>query len=60
MNAIDVIRAWKDVEYRLDLSAEQWALLPKHPAGEVELDDGDIGYICDNPVPSAACITFDV
>ena len=30
---MDIIRAWKDEEYRLSLTEEQRALLPDNPAG---------------------------
>lgn len=33
MSKLDVIRAWKDEEYRAGLSKEQLALLPENPAG---------------------------
>ena len=33
----DIIRAWKDEEYRLSLSAEQRSILPEHPVGAIEL-----------------------
>jgi mersacidin/lichenicidin family type 2 lantibiotic len=33
---LDVIRAWKDEEYRLNLSEDQLAALPDNPAGIVE------------------------
>jgi mersacidin/lichenicidin family type 2 lantibiotic len=39
MNAIDVVRAWKDEDYRANLTAEQQAALPANPAGLVELTD---------------------
>lgn len=32
----DIIRAWKDPEYRSRLGAERQAKLPAHPAGEIE------------------------
>jgi mersacidin/lichenicidin family type 2 lantibiotic len=35
----DVIRAWKDADYRESLSAEDRAALPNHPAGLVDLSD---------------------
>jgi mersacidin/lichenicidin family type 2 lantibiotic len=38
MSKIDIVRAWKDEEYRLSLTDEERALLPQHPAGLVELD----------------------
>jgi len=36
---IDVVRAWKDEEYRNSLSEEQKAQLPENPAGLVDLTD---------------------
>ena len=39
MSKIDIIRAWKDEEYRNTLSPEELALLPTNPAGIVELTD---------------------
>ena len=42
MSYLDIIRAWKDEEYRLSLSEEQRAVLPEHPAGLIELEDVDL------------------
>ena len=42
MNNVDVIRAWKDEEYRLSLSDAERAQLPAHPAGLVELQDAEL------------------
>ncbi len=42
MSTVDIIRAWKDEEYRNSLSKEQQAQLPKHPAGLIELDDAEL------------------
>jgi mersacidin/lichenicidin family type 2 lantibiotic len=39
MSPRDVIRAWKDEEYRLGLNEEQRAALPAHPAGPIALAD---------------------
>ncbi|MBO1051935.1 MAG: mersacidin/lichenicidin family type 2 lantibiotic [Dolichospermum sp. DET73] len=39
MSNLDIIRAWKDEEYRNSLSAEQKAQLPENPAGMVDLTD---------------------
>jgi len=38
----NIIRAWKDVEYRNSMSASERALLPSHPAGDIELTDVDL------------------
>ena len=39
MNTMNLIRAWKDAEFRATLSAEELAALPQHPAGLVELPE---------------------
>jgi mersacidin/lichenicidin family type 2 lantibiotic len=62
----DVIRAWKDSEYRATLSAEQLEEIPSNPAGDalsemdLELIKGSAaadsgGYICS---VSAECWGF--
>jgi mersacidin/lichenicidin family type 2 lantibiotic len=45
MSHEDIIRAWKDEEYRNSLSEEQRAQLPENPAGMVELPDADMERI---------------
>lgn len=42
----DLVRAWKDENYRESLSEEQRELLPANPAGEVELTDADLQAAC--------------
>jgi len=42
MSHQNVIRAWKDEEYRLSLSDAERALIPENPAGIVELADSDL------------------
>ena len=37
----DIIRAWKDEEFRQGLSDAQRAQLPDHPAGAIEMSDLD-------------------
>jgi mersacidin/lichenicidin family type 2 lantibiotic len=39
MSHEDIIRAWKDEDYRNSLSEEQRAQLPENPAGMVELSN---------------------
>ncbi|MEZ4726144.1 MAG: mersacidin/lichenicidin family type 2 lantibiotic [Caldilineaceae bacterium] len=70
MNTINLIRAWKDAEYRATLSAEELATLPQHPAGLVELPEeemaavaggrsyftGTCGRVCQILTPSTAAI----
>jgi mersacidin/lichenicidin family type 2 lantibiotic len=36
---MNIIRAWKDKEYRMSLSDEELSLLPDNPAGPMELSD---------------------
>lgn len=42
MSQLDIIRAWKDEEFRNSLSAEQIAQMPVHPVGAIELTDADV------------------
>ena len=42
MSKLDVIRGWKDEDYRSSLSHEQRAMLPEHPAGVIELTDEEL------------------
>jgi mersacidin/lichenicidin family type 2 lantibiotic len=42
---MEIIRAWKDPEYRLRLSAAEKALLPDHPAGSIELTDAALAVV---------------
>ena len=39
MTKLDVIRAWRDKEYRESLNEQELATLPAHPAGLIELPD---------------------
>jgi mersacidin/lichenicidin family type 2 lantibiotic len=36
MSTDNIIRAWKDPEYRSSLSAQEYALLPASPAGTID------------------------
>lgn len=47
-----IIRAWRDPEYRLGLSAEERAELPEHPAGAIELTDEELELAAGGFVPS--------
>ena len=55
MSCLDIIRAWKDEEYRLSLSEEQRAVLPEHPAGLMELADAELIEV----VGAGGCTTKD-
>ena len=45
MSNVDIVRAWKDENYRSSLSEEQRALLPENPAGAIELTDMDLEQV---------------
>src|SRR5258708_3680287 len=38
----DIVRAWKDARYRQSLTAEQQAMLPENPVGELKLTEADL------------------
>ncbi|MFL6282074.1 MAG: mersacidin/lichenicidin family type 2 lantibiotic [Pyrinomonadaceae bacterium] len=42
MSKADVIRAWKDPEYRSTLGPTELAGMPENPAGAIELNDDDL------------------
>jgi len=42
---IDIVRAWKDEEYRNSLTSEQLAQLPPNPAGDVDLSEEDLDNV---------------
>ena len=51
MSHVDVIRAWKDDEYRRSLSDAQRAALPANPAGMVELTAADLREVVGGAIP---------
>ncbi len=60
----DVVRAWKDENYRQSLNEEQRGSLPAHPAGEIELADAEMesiygggGYGGGGPVGGAGALS---
>jgi mersacidin/lichenicidin family type 2 lantibiotic len=62
MSNIDIVRAWKDEDYRDSLTPEQRAALPENPAGMVELSDSDLGDV-DGAFTGLECsvvITFSI
>jgi mersacidin/lichenicidin family type 2 lantibiotic len=42
MNSVEIVRSWKDEDYRRSLSADQQSLAPGNPVGLLELDDEDL------------------
>jgi mersacidin/lichenicidin family type 2 lantibiotic len=45
MSNIDIIRAWKDPEYRQSLSKAEQAKSPVNPAGLIELKDAELDAV---------------
>jgi mersacidin/lichenicidin family type 2 lantibiotic len=66
------IRAWKDLDFRALLDANEQAELPASPVGTIELADGDLGdpsggavpitqtSICATSLPCAASIAITI
>jgi mersacidin/lichenicidin family type 2 lantibiotic len=46
----DIIRAWKDKNFRDSLSEEQRAQLPANPAGLIEIDDEQLVQVAGGAV----------
>jgi len=57
MSSKNIIRAWKDEDYRLSLSEAERALLPEHPAGLIELSGAEMDGVGggDDKYSSAWC-----
>ena len=49
--SVDVIKAWKDPEYRANLTEEQRASLPTSPAGTAELSEEQLREIAGGTTP---------
>jgi len=55
MSNAEVIRAWKDEDYRASLSDEEKELLPENPVEVIELTDEELSSVsggctlCGNP-----------
>lgn len=45
MTTLNIIRAWKDEEYRLSLSEAERAALPENPAGLIDLSQTELDEI---------------
>lgn len=56
----DVIRAWKDEEYRQGLDEAELAQLPAHPAGLIELTDADLVGVDGGTTVPCSIITVTV
>ena len=56
MPVIDIIKAWKDEDYRERLSAEQRAQLPEHPSGVIEFQESELRQ--GPPLTHKCCFKF--
>jgi mersacidin/lichenicidin family type 2 lantibiotic len=45
MSHNEIIRAWRDEDFRNSLSEEQRSQLPDNPAGIIELSDEDMQFV---------------
>jgi mersacidin/lichenicidin family type 2 lantibiotic len=45
MSHVNVVRAWKDAEYRLGLSDAERACLPENPAGLLDQTEAELGAV---------------
>ena len=45
MSKLDVIRAWKDVEYRSSLPGSELGALPANPAGMIDLSEVELSAV---------------
>jgi mersacidin/lichenicidin family type 2 lantibiotic len=65
--SVDIVRAWKDEQYRMSLTETERANLPANPAGMVELTDADLdgvsGGVAEAPgtsIGKTSCCTSTV
>jgi mersacidin/lichenicidin family type 2 lantibiotic len=58
MSNVDVVRAWKDRDYRQSLSEAQQSALPAHPAGVIELAEDDLQGV--GGYTSNICVTISI
>lgn len=58
MSQEQIIRAWKDKDYRDSLSEEEKSMLPKNPADVIELKDSDLESIAGGP--STTCVSSTI
>jgi mersacidin/lichenicidin family type 2 lantibiotic len=60
MSHQDIIRAWKDEEYRNSLSESERAQLPENPAGLIELADSELEAVAGGNQRRAQTITHTI
>src|SRR5581483_6924235 len=55
LNDSDIIRAWKDANYRSTLSGYELSMLPTNPAGSIELTDDLLKFVAGGDAATALC-----
>lgn len=55
LNGVDVVRAWKDADYRSSLTSEQRDALPPTPANLDELSDEELEEVAGGVVVTYKC-----
>jgi mersacidin/lichenicidin family type 2 lantibiotic len=60
MSYQDIIRAWKDEEYRNSLSESERAQFPENPAGLIELADAELEAVAGGNQRRAQTITHTI
>jgi len=55
MKKVNVVRAWRDRQYRENLSSEARAALPQNPAGIVSVDDDALRSITGGCTSTVGC-----
>ncbi len=62
MSDLDIVRAWKDEDYRLSLSEAERAQLPENPAGMIELSDTDLSEVNGGTTATGdvCCLTISI
>ncbi len=58
MSHENIIRAWKDEDFRNSLSEKERTLLPEHPVGLAELTDAELGGVAGGLPPVDPCTSF--
>ena len=59
MSNRNIVRAWKDEEYRLSLSEEERSRLPESPVGAIALTDADLAGASGGIFkPTIACVSI--
>lgn len=59
MSKVDIVKAWKDAEYRASLTEAERAMVPGNPAGMVELTDEELEGVAggaDSYGATACCV----